>query len=392
MKFKALPLHVRHTFYYDFRSALLIGAFGGLLMPFIQIVGRKIGASDFQVALLAAGPFVANIFALLWTEDVFGKGRVWYIVWPGIFGRAILLFMLLVTTPGWFTFVIMLYMVVTAIPFPSYASIMKTNYPDAVRGTLMSYIRLGIALVWIAASAFGGWFLERSTFNFRYLFPMAALFGMLSAFSFGAIRIRREKKERGRFVSFEGLLLPLKDGAFRRFLIVFSLFETGLLLALPVYPLVLVDEVRITNLATGVYGSIYSAMWLAGFFFWGRFMDRHPSRTTLAVVFSIACLVPLLYAMTRDVAILAIAQGVWGFVFAAIELIGFVIVTRMAPRQEAARYMGAHIAASGLRGAVFPFIGTALYAWCGAGMVFAIALGLGVAGVLSARAVMPQTR
>ena len=73
---KKLPLFVRHTFYYDLKAAILFGIFGGALLPFIAIVGRKIGATEFQIALLMAAPYIANTFALLWTEDVFGTGRV----------------------------------------------------------------------------------------------------------------------------------------------------------------------------------------------------------------------------------------------------------------------------------------------------------------------------
>ena len=54
----------RQTFHHDIRSAMLFGIFGGMILPFIAIIGRKIGATDFQIALFTAAPFIANIFAL----------------------------------------------------------------------------------------------------------------------------------------------------------------------------------------------------------------------------------------------------------------------------------------------------------------------------------------
>ncbi|OGP33537.1 MAG: hypothetical protein A2X93_06720 [Deltaproteobacteria bacterium GWC2_56_8] len=384
MRFKDLPAHVRHTFYYDLRSGLLIGVFGGLLMPFIPIIGRKIGASDFQVALLAASPYIANTFTLLWTEDVFGRGRVWYVVWPGVLGRLILLGMFYVTAPFWYTVVIFAYMIVTAIPFPSYASIMKTNYPDEHRGKLMAYVRVGIAVSWVAASALAGWVLEKDTYNFRYIFPVAAVFGALSALQFRSIRVRREKREREPFAGTSHLLRPLKDGAFLRFVTVYSLFEFGLLMALPVFPLVLVDEVGISNLATGVYGSIFSMMWLLGFFFWGRQLDAHPVKRVLVLIFAIASATPLLYLFTRDIYALGVAQATAGFTFAALELTNYVVITRIASEGEVARYTAANIAIGGIRGATAPFLGTALFAVAGGGAVFGVSLAMCVGALVLA--------
>jgi hypothetical protein len=233
MRFDELPPRVRHTYYYDLRAAVLIGVFGGLLLPFVSVVGRKIGATDFQIALLAAAPYLANLFALFWTEDLFGRGRVWYVVWPCVVGRGLLVAMFWVYTPSWYTALIFVYMFITAIPFPSYASIMKTNYPDELRGTLMSSVRGRTALFWIASSALAGVVLERSTWNYRYVFPLAAFFGVLAALQFRAIRVEREDKKKGSLSGIKGLAVPLKDRSFLKFLTVYTFFETGLLLALP---------------------------------------------------------------------------------------------------------------------------------------------------------------
>ena len=115
---KSLPLSVRHTFHYDLKAAMLFGVFGGAFLPFIAIVGRKIGATEFQIALLMAAPYIANTFALLWTEDIFGKGRVWYVVWPNVAGRAVLFAIFFVADPFDYTLIIFVYMLITAIPVP----------------------------------------------------------------------------------------------------------------------------------------------------------------------------------------------------------------------------------------------------------------------------------
>jgi predicted MFS family arabinose efflux permease len=369
---KNLPLFVRHTFYYDLKAAMLFGVFGGALLPFIAVVGRKIGASEFQIALLMAAPYIANTFAILWTEDILGRGRVWYVVWPNAIGRAVLFVMFFVTTPFNYTLIIFIYMLITAIPFPSYASIMKTNYPDKERGRLMSYIRIGTACFWIAASTISGWILEKGTENYHYLFPAAALFGVLSALEFGNIKVRHEGKNREGFAAFSHITAPFKNRSFNAFLLTYSLFEFGLLLSLPLFPLIQVDKAHIPNFVAGIFGTIFSGTWLAGFFFWGRFIDKHPLQNLLAVLFLTTTGMPLIYLLTYNLWFLGIAQGIAGFVFAAIELIGYVVITRMASSKETPRYMAVHTVLGGVRGATAPFLGPVIMNKFGADAAFGI--------------------
>ena len=371
---KKLPLFVRHTFYYDLKAAILFGIFGGALLPFIAIVGRKIGATEFQIALLMAAPYIANTFALLWTEDVFGTGRVWYVVWPNVIGRAVLISMFFVIDPFAYTLVIFIYMLITAIPFPSYASVMKTNYPDRERGRLMSYIRVGTACSWIIASTVAGWVLEKGTENYHYIFSVAALFGILSALEFGNIRIRRETRKKEGLAAFSHITAPLKNKSFAAFLLVYSIFEFGLLLSLPLYPLIQVDKAHIPNLVAGIFGTIFSGMWLAGFFYWGRFIDRHSLSSLLALLFLITSGLPLTYLITYNLWFLGIAQGIAGFIFAAAELVGYVVITRMASAKETPRYMAVHTVLGGVRGATAPFLGPIIMNSLGAYAAFGISI------------------
>lgn len=382
MKIKGLPLSVRHTFYHDLRAAMYAGVFGGCFFPFMAIVGRKIGATEFQIALLVSAPYVANAFSLFWTEDMFGKGRVWYVVWPWAAGRALLFGMFIVVSPFWYTLLIYVYMFVTAIPFPSYASIMKTNYPDDLRGRLMSYVRVGHAIFWVAASAGAGLILDLDTGYYRYIFPFAALFGVLSALRFRHIRVRGEKKERSGIGGLGQLIAPFRVNAFVRFISAYSLFELGLLVALPVYPLVLVDEMAISNATAGIYGSIFSGAWLAGFFFWGRLLDRFDIKKVMVVFFIAASAIPLIYLYSRDTVVIGVAQGAAGIVFAAVELVGYVVITRLCTAADTARFMAVHIALGGIRGATAPFLGTMLAFSLGPSFVFTLGAALSLCAAL----------
>jgi predicted MFS family arabinose efflux permease len=236
----------------------------------------------------------------------------------------------------------------------------------------MSYTRAGNAAFWIISAFVSGLILNRATGNYRYVFPAAALFGILSALQFGAIKVRDERKSRESLKGMVHIMEALRDKSFQAYLLTYSFFEAGLLFALPVVPLVLVDQVHISNLAAGVYGSVFSSMWLAGFFFWGRFLDRHSVRDALMAVFFTGSFMPLIYIFSRNIYTLGIAQGISGFVAAALELAGYVVITRISSSREVPHYMAANVAAGGVRGMILPFAGTGLYTVFGARPVFIV--------------------
>ncbi len=383
-----IPFRARPTFFYDFKSALLFGTFGGLFIPFISIMGRKIGGTPFQIALLTAAPFIANLFSIFWAEDILGKGRVWYVVWMSAFGRACLLFMPFATTPPVYVLLIVLYFIVTAFALPAYASIMKTNYPTEYRGRLMGYVRVGSASAWIIASWIGGRVLEQASTNYRYLFPVAAIFGILSALEFGRIRVPLEKREMNNGIEWGELKKTLSNKEFLRFIIAFSAFEFGYLLSSPLFPLVLVDYSHISNQAAGIFGALFSGFYLLGFFYWGHFLDRHPKGLALSLTLLFTSAIPFMYLLSTNLWVLGIAQALTGFVAAAVELVAMIIITNITANHNVSRYMAVHITFSGIRGTIAPFLGTALMGLIGFKGVFGMSVFIILTGLVVSRKVV----
>ncbi len=354
-------------------AAMYYGIFGGLLIPFIPIIGRKIGASNIEMAFLMAAPYITSLMTFLLTEDIFGKGRMCYVVWFNVIGRSFLLLMLFIYSPGYYTLIILLFFFLSAFAIPSYTFVMKSNYPDEQRGRLMGYVRIGMAVLWIIASWIGGYILNKETGYYRYVFPAAALFGILSAWEFGKIRIRREVKAKTKAIPVLDIIkTPFSDRAFLRFIISYTVFEIGFLMAMPLYPIVMVDYLRITNLQTGALGSVFSFFWLIGFFFWGWYMDKYSIKRVMTLFYLIAAILPFLYLLSFSLPAIAIAFAVAGFAIAAIEMISVNLITHMTQPNLVSRYSAIHITLSGVRGGIFPFVGIGLINIVGIKMVFLI--------------------
>jgi MFS family permease len=365
-------------------AAMYYGIFGGLLIPFFPIIGRKIGASNIEIALLMAAPYLTSLMTFLLTEDIFGKGRMCYVVWFNIIGRSFLLLMFFIYSPGYYTLIILLFFFLSAFAIPSYAFVMKSNYPDEQRGRLMGYVRIGMAVLWIIASWAGGYILDKETGYYRYVFPAAALFGILSAWEFGKIRIRREVKAKIKAVPVLDIIkTPLMDRAFLRFIISYTVFEIGFLMVMPLYPIVMVDYLHISNFQTGVLGSVFSFFWLLGFFFWGWYMDKYSIKRVMTLFYLIAAILPFLYLLSFSLPSIAIAFAIAGVTVSAIEMISVNLITHMTQPHLVSRYSAIHITLSGVRGGIFPFVGIGLINIVGIKMVFLISTVLILIAIIS---------
>ena len=93
---------------------------------------------------------------------------------------------------------------------------------------------------------------------------------------------------------------------------------------------------------------------------WGHFFDRlHfvSTRNLLNIFFlaSIAC-----FFFTTNIYILALAMAFQGMAFGGGRIFWSLWVTKIAPDEKASSYMSIHMALTGLRGTLAPFIGYAI--------------------------------
>src|SRR3989442_5177947 len=63
-----IPPRMRANAQSDFLAAILYGALGGLTLPFIPVMGRRLRATPLQVSLLVAAPAIVFLLSF-WIVD-----------------------------------------------------------------------------------------------------------------------------------------------------------------------------------------------------------------------------------------------------------------------------------------------------------------------------------
>jgi MFS family permease len=380
-----IPPAVRRNAAVDFVAAVLFGAFGGLTTPFIPVMGRRLGASALEVSLLVAAPAIVLLLSLWWVRLLPGANPVRQVVWPHAIGRAMFFLMPLIRTPAFYVAFIVAYHAIASVGMLAYAQVMRSVYPDEVRGRIMALVRVGMAVAWIAGSLAGGQIMEHVAF--QWVFAAAGVFGVASALVFRAVRMGAVEPPLVRPGISRTMEVLRENPAFRRFLLAFFVFGFGAWLMSPAVPILLVDLLHATNFQVGLLGAITSGTWLLAYYYWGRMIDRRTAAGTLGTIFLIGGISPILYAVSPNAWVVQGAGVTEGLTSAGIDLGWLTAILQYAPAGEVRHYLAIYNTLVGLRAATAPFLAGLLIPLISVRWIFAASCLLILAGAWLVRGV-----
>jgi len=374
--FYYIPSQVRDAFKKDLGASILAGIFLAFINPFISVIARRqLHANPFQLSFISAASGIGQLLTFYW--GCFAKTRnnkLKMVILPGIISRSIFLLMLLVYSINTFLIIILMYQIISCISTPAYAEVIKLIYPDLLRGRLMGVVKMITNLVVIVATPIAGQLV--SNLGFRWTFFTGALFGILSSLTFSRIKLKETAKEPEHALYIKrALTIPFRDKSFGTYLAIFFMYGLGNWLSNPIYPIVLVDKLHVTNFQVGLLFTLTSISASLSYIFWGRYIDKKGAIHGLFVTFFIALGVPsgyLLATVSSAFLFVCISATISGIVNAGIDLGVMGAILQLAPSEEIPNYMALHSTFVGIRGIAGPFLGAFLYRLINASGVFSI--------------------
>ena len=384
---RVLSPHVIPAYQWDALAGLLGGIYMGAIFPFVMRIARAdLQASRLEISLLTAAPFIGSLLAPLWARQMVGRAKMPFCVYSWTFARALFFGMFLVTQAWQFVLLIGLAQIIASISGPAYTALMKDIYPDEERGRAMGLVRVGSYSALLIVSLIAGHLLD-SGVSFKYLFPAAAVIGILGAWSFSRVPVRETptmalKQERLSALAFwvQTVGLLKHNRGFRWFAASVMTYGFGKLVAFTLYPLYQVDRLNITNVQVATLTNVASVSSIIAFVYWGYFMDRHGSLWTALVNILIQCLMPVVYFFSTawwHLLPAAVAQGVAG---AGIELAYLNVILTLSEEGKEAQYQALHSMLLGVRGTVAPFVAVPILHWLGFHVSFLVCLSLMLVG------------
>ena len=414
---KALPPMLRASFARELAAWWLLpimlgavegGAMGNIVKKaFENVHGIHRGELDLVVAMVQAGPAVANISSFLWASLAHGRTKVKFIVGLQL-ATAAMVALIGAAQEDRFGLYLVAFCVIFARIFWSGVVTIRTavwgaNYPRADRariaGKLATVQALMLSLVGLAM----GSLMDVNEELFHIVFPVCALFGLIGTWIYSKVRLRGQKRlaraekhgdRRDRpTLNPASIVRVLRgDPLYRRFMLWMFIFGIGNLMIAPPLIIALHDRLDVSYLS-----GIMITSGIPSFFMpltiplWARLMDRSHVvrfRSIHAWSFVTVSVLMLIAAALRSLPLFFVAAAATAVAHGGGVLAWNLGHHDFAPPGRDSHYMGVHVTLTGVRGILAPFLAVGIYKLFehlspGSGYwVFAVCIALNLIGAL----------
>lgn len=336
---------------------------------------------NLAVAMVVGAPAFANILSFVFATLGHGRDKVKVMRYSmcGVSLGLLLMAVASINSTGLlvFTFGLILARVFWAGVVTLRASVWRMNFSREVRGRITSRLMTASSLVMAISSGLIGYWLNDYPLAFRWIYPFAAVVGLVIAWVYrktrirGGHRLRNDEKQSsseqpgGRLNAMVSILR--RDPAFRHYMLAMMLFGSGNLMLMA--PLIVVinehfDLSRLQQIL--ILSSVPLFMVAISLTSWARLIDgKHilEYRAIHSWSFVLALGSFALAAISGN------AAGFWvGSVILGIAYGGAVLGWNLghndySDNKDSTLYMGIHVTLTGIRGMLMPTVGVLVYQW-----------------------------
>lgn len=382
-------MHIRDLCFYKTRSTLLwvsllseplIALYAWL--PFI--LRKDVGANALHIALLTMLRPAVSLLSFYWGSYSCKRNDklIFNIVLPGLLARApFLLFPFF--DAGWFIVLASaLYMLFSRAGVPAWMEILKLNLPKKERERLFSWSSaIGYAEGVLIALGLGT-LLDAHGDLWKWLFFTSALLGISATLLQKKIPIKSAPYIKNSVPL--TLLQPWKETLqLMRTRKDFALFQwgfmaggIGIMLVIAVLPLFFVDVLHLSHADFAQGRSIWMGLGFILFSpLWAKVLDKQGIFLATSYVCMGFALFPALLLLAHlDVFWFNIAYLIYGIAQGGSHLVWHMSGPIFAKQEESAPFSCVNVIMVGIRGVITPFLGSLLYHYAGAPLVFVLGI------------------
>jgi len=367
---------LRYILYDGMMSQIMVTLSGG---AFIIAFALLLGASNSIIGVLAAAPFLGNVFqipAVLVVEKV-RKRRLIAVV-GSIMSRAWLLIFALIPLlfqPFGLSILVMgifLSAAFGAFSTCAWGSWMKDLVPDDIRGRHFSKrlslsFALAIPLSLVAGRFIDFWrvqFFDYAAFGYSILFLVTFAFGMIGVVMLRATPEPLMEKSTGRISLKKIVSPPFKDENFRKMLKFSTFWALAFNFAVPFFVVYMLKRIGLSLTSVIIFSVVSQLFYVLFLRIWGRLADKFSNKSVMQVsgllllVSVIAwpfTTLPEIYFLTFP--LLALIHIFSGVALAGVSIASFNIAFKLAPPGDATKYLAVNGAMVSVGMGVGPILG-----------------------------------
>ena len=336
-------------------------------------------AVNLAVALVSGAPAFSNVLSFVWANVAHGRPRVQLLVaLQAAFALLVGCVSFASRAAGGLVLTVLSVVAARALwagILTIRAAVWSTNYPRNVLARITGRLVIVNSNAVACSAALVGWALERSVVDARWLYGGGALAGLLGAWLYRAMRVRRqfrllaeEAASGGRSEPFSLRMLTQilkEDSTYREYMLWMGIFGGGTLMLTAQLVLLFSERLHLTSgmqiALLAVVPLITQPIFLP---WWARLFDgshvvRYRSRQGWAIVLASAVMCAGVFSAWQP--LLWVGAVLLGAAQAGANLGWNLGHNDFASVGRAQHYMGVHVTLTGVRGGVAPPLGVLLY-------------------------------
>lgn len=374
-----------------------VGIVGGIA-TFLAVFLARLGASPLLVGLLTSMPAFTGLLLAIpvgrmlerQTDIVpwYSRARVWVQATYALTG--LLPFFLPI---GYIPTAVIVLWAIATIPQTivniTFTVVMGAAAGPQRRQQLMSWRWSTLGAATAVSVAGAGWLLEQFSFpiNYQIVFLVSFLGGMLSFFFSSRITIDTTPSNQAHKTGLRALLTEsvgmLREvPAFSRYITATFVFNCGIWMAMPLFPLYWVRVVEASDFEIGLVNTVNSGVLLIAYFVWARVSAKRGNLPVLFASTIALSLYPLLTGMTESIVLITILAGLAGFIGSGKDLVFFDLALETMPRDRVPSFVALQQLTGYVATLAMPLVGTFLATQYDYHIALYVAGGLRLAGVV----------
>ena len=350
------------------------------------ILLKDLGASPFELALLVAVKPIAALISFYWSSYVINRKNSLKnnVIISGILARIPFLFVPFFGGVKYLIFAAAMYMLFSRGGIPAWMEILKINFPKQARDKLfsLSYVLAYIEGIFLS---FGiGTALDSHEGAWRSLFCISALLGLFGVGLQAKVPLlvdrEEEKKEPFSWEKAAGdfwkkIISPWKLSVslmrtrpdFAKFQIGFMIGGSSLMFMMGVLPLFFVEDLGISHRGFSVGRLICMGLGvLLSSSFWTRALRLYSLNQLAATIIFLFALFPAALLISKvAISWFYIAYFLYGIAQGGSHVIWHLSGPTFAGKEDSSLFSGVNLVMVGIRGMIFPFLGSALAVYSG---------------------------
>lgn len=350
-----------------------------MVLPFLGVYARDLGASSFQFGLLTALPSLVTSLSLLPGLPLVEKQRdkVKFTALLTLISRIFYPLFALATLLSNGVYLLLIFYALSALPWSwsslAWKSLIAETIPEEGRNQAFSQRNRFVAVSSIAITLITGFVMDALGFpwSYRIIFLASIVFSLGEVFFLLQMKplIKAENSERE--------AVPIRQifkthPSFRSFTVGTLIFQIGYQGTLPLFTIYTVQNLKASPGWVSLI-SIASAFAQIVFYpFWARWAKRYGQELMMSIATFLMALSPVFYAISNSLLNLVLFNLLIGAFWSGYYLVSFNFLLSVSPFYSRERYIAVYNTLTNFSAAFLPLLGVALANLIGIKLAFLV--------------------